>query len=155
MNTLLLSALVFLAFANGEEIKNFEMCPGTRCKISSLDVNPCPQSLKGKMCEFSTGLNVSVNFSYITEFSSMVPKTNWYAVVGSLEVPNPNMKTDGCLYTSCPIKAGIEGKYYTGEIPLIKAIPKGQYVGQIKFWDGTKFASRKDHCCFRLTIKIN
>lgn len=84
----------------------------------------------------------------------MVPKTNWYAVVGSLEIPNPKMKTDACLYTSCPLKAGVEGKYFTGVIPLTKSIPKSHYLGEIKFWDGTKYASRKNHCCIRLSVKI-
>ncbi|XP_050423191.1 MD-2-related lipid-recognition protein-like isoform X2 [Adelges cooleyi] len=139
---------------SAEEVTNFKMCRKTKCTISNLNIDPCPQALEDKPCEIPVGSNATIFFNYITEFSSMAPKSQIYAVMGFIDVAFPGMDSDACLYMEeCPLQKSVEGFYYYN-ILTQSSYPKDSYTTKLKIWNGDKHASKKDECCFKFNMKL-
>ncbi|XP_050423189.1 MD-2-related lipid-recognition protein-like [Adelges cooleyi] len=146
--------LITCVAVSTEEVTDFKMCRKTKCTISNLNIDPCPQALEGKACEIPVGSNATIFFNYITQFSSMAPKTKICAVMGLVDMAYPGMDPDACLYMQqCPLKKSVEGFYYYSIFSDDDSYPKDSYTLKVKIWNGDKRASSRDECCF--TFKAN
>ncbi|XP_050541837.1 MD-2-related lipid-recognition protein-like [Daktulosphaira vitifoliae] len=138
--------------ARGEEVTDYEMCKNSKCTISNVNVDPCPQALKGEHCEFVRGTNVTFSANYITSFGTVKPITKVYIEVGGVEITDPSLPTDACLFTSCPIQNGKQNSYKR-TILVSPKYPSGNHNFKIKIYDGTK-KFKRDECCVQSNVKI-
>ncbi|XP_050423188.1 MD-2-related lipid-recognition protein-like [Adelges cooleyi] len=154
------SVLFVLAFVsyhnvvNAEEI-SFKMCPSKnpRCKITKVNIDPCPEALENRPCEVPLGITASITLNYIPDFNSTVPKTRLYSVKSILDIPFLGMDTNACLYTACPVRSGVPSRY-TFQLHVSTLYPRNSYLVKLRLWDDDSRASEDDECCMTFDLAL-
>ncbi|XP_015788036.1 mite group 2 allergen Lep d 2-like [Tetranychus urticae] len=90
---------LFVACAQARNI-SFTNC-ASNGKIINVNVVPCDSD----PCDFEPGQEVKLNGSFVSYKSESNPVLKTEVKMGNSWVQYPDVDTDACKYTSCPVKA--------------------------------------------------
>ncbi|XP_015788089.1 mite group 2 allergen Lep d 2 [Tetranychus urticae] len=96
---------LFLAYAQARNI-TFSNC-SPNGKINFVNVIPC----EAEPCTFKTGDEVHLNGQYKTSIAASKPTLKAEIKVDGEWVEYPEVESDACKYTSCPIEANVAYPY--------------------------------------------
>jgi len=86
--------------------------------VLKLDISNC----SGDQCVFHKGANAKETAEFVANQDSAKIEAKVIVKINGLELPVPDIDTDGCKYVKCPI---VKGQHYAfvREAPVSKAMP--------------------------------
>lgn len=124
----LLAAALMVASASASGVK-YTDC-GAAKELTFFDVQEC----SGAVCEIHKGKQLDVEAKFTSNQDTKTAKVVATATVNGLDLVLPNIESDGCKFTKCPITKGqlVDIKYkmiVAKELPNVKAGLKIQLIG--------------------------
>ncbi|KAB0799195.1 hypothetical protein PPYR_07075 [Photinus pyralis] len=127
------------------EVARFGNCASNKdkCTVHEVRINPCKEASTNKPCKVRRGRPGSLEIDYTPHFDSQNLTANGVCM-GQLF---PNMETDACLTTTCPVTAG-NRQTYTFNIFVDRKFPSGIFDVDWSLIGATE----EDQCC--ISVKI-
>ncbi|XP_064603817.1 NPC intracellular cholesterol transporter 2-like [Liolophura sinensis] len=138
--------LAYLATVSAVQV-HFKDCGSTMGKISSVDINPCPE----EPCHLIRGKNTSVTVGFSSNEASGSLKAVVHGIIAGLPIAFPLPNADGCKSSgvSCPVTRG-SSYSYTASLPVLKIYPTIKVVVKWELHD----ESDNNVFCFVVPVEI-
>ncbi|KAB0798779.1 hypothetical protein PPYR_07074 [Photinus pyralis] len=127
------------------EIITFDNCATNKdkCTIHEVRMDPCKEAAAKKPCKVKKGKPGSIEIDYTPHFDSDT-LTGTATYLGQLL---PNMETNACLTSPCPVVSGNK-QTYTYQLLIDRIFPSGIFDVH---WTLTG-QNEGDHCCVSTKI---
>ncbi|KAK2707650.1 ecdysteroid-regulated 16 kDa protein-like [Artemia franciscana] len=103
-------------------------------KLNEVRVSPCPQAEKRKPCVLKRGHNVTIELDFTPNIKKTVrefkAKAAWATKLA--DIPLPNMNSNGCAFTDCPLENGKPASYKFNLL-IAKSYPTRKYDAKWRF----------------------
>ncbi|XP_022912816.1 NPC intracellular cholesterol transporter 2-like [Onthophagus taurus] len=116
--------------------------------IDEVRINPCKEAARNAPCKAKKGSKVEVEVDFTPDFDSNSLLSQPYWDNGIKDIPMLSMETDGCKYTTCPLKQGTK-QTYKYELSILDSYPPATYNVKWKL-----NGDNEKGCCFGLKIRI-
>ncbi|KAF5301412.1 hypothetical protein FQA39_LY02141 [Lamprigera yunnana] len=138
-------ALLTLFSAVVCEIVTLENCAENKdkCTVNEVQIDPCSEAASKKPCKIKRGKPASITIDYTPHFSC----DRLTGEATYLDQLLPQMETDACKTTTCPVVSGTTQKY-TYNLMISRKFPSG--IFNVK-WTLTG-ANDDDQCCVIMKI---
>ena len=127
------------------EIVSVENCAPNidKCKINEVRIDPCKEAATKRPCKIKRGKPASIEIDYTANFAS----ETFTAEATYLGQLLPQMETNACLTTPCPVVPGSK-QTYKYELNVDRKFPSGIFNVR---WSLTG-QQTDDQCCAILKI---
>merc|ERR1712141_115557 len=128
------------------EVK-FKDCGSKSGKPTHLYIDPCTSN----PCALVKGKNSTISVSFIPNKAVSSVKASVHGIIAGIPVPFPITGEDGCQKSglTCPLKAGVEVKYFK-TIPVLSSYPDLKLLVK---WELTD-ESNQDIVCIEMPVQI-
>ncbi|XP_065563740.1 MD-2-related lipid-recognition protein-like [Artemia franciscana] len=140
----MLKLLVFFtlwACACSEILRMYRPCGKAKTfgngQLSEIRINPCPEALKNKPCVLKKDTNVSIEVDFTPNIKKKVVSLSSKAFWANklVDMPLPNMNSNGCNFTTCPLENG-KAATYAYNLNIAKSFPSRRYDVKWRFTGG-------------------
>lgn len=123
--------------------------PARNCVVSAVSIDPCPESATKSPCKLKRGKTTHLTVDFTPDFDTEKLEGRWYWENGGTDLPLMGIETNGCTYTTCPLKKG-EKHQYNFDLDINRRWPTQTFDIKLKITGDTP----DKECCFVTAIKI-
>lgn len=84
------------------------------CSINSVTVEGCRKDKNSKACRVKRNINAAINIEFTPDFDGSDITMMAYALMPGIEKAFPDMNSDACSFTTCPVENGKRQTYSFG-----------------------------------------
>lgn len=142
-------ALLFVGVYS--ESVTFKSCrePATQCVVSSVAIDPCPESANKLPCKLKRGKTAKLTVDFTPDFDTDKLEGRWFWENGNTDLPLMGVDTNGCNFAPCPLKKGQQTQY-NFDLDINRRWPTQTFDIKLKITGDTP----DKECCFVTAIKL-
>lgn len=145
---ILVSALIIGVYSESVSYKSCRE-PARNCVVNAISIDPCPEAATKSPCKFKRGKTVHLNVDFTPDFDTETFDSRWYWENGDTDLPLMGVETNGCTYTTCPLKKGVNSSYIF-DLDINRRWPTQTFDIKLKMTGD----SPDKVCCFVTAIKL-